>query len=462
MKIKNLNIKQVLTLQYLLSVSLLFIFFSVCIYFFSELYLEKRFYKRLQDRAIISSTLYFDFPDANQELLKITDLTDKEALSNEAIGIYEPNRNLFLFSSDVNQESFQKKFIKDLDKSTNVNYLSKDGFKMTALFIPDKGSEYWVMVSANDKSAERALADLKNILIVMSLVAILLIGLLAWYFSNNALDPINLIIYQLKEIFPKNLEKRLIHKNYKDELGILTNTLNQLLERAENSMKNQKMFVANISHELKNPLTKIFTQIELMEMKYSQFPEVYENTISLKKDTLSLIQLNSSILELASSFSDQIGLKMSLYRIDEILFESISSLKKWRPEYQIIIKSMELPDNESQFYIKGNYDSLLLVFKNLIDNACKFSNNETCEVSVFEEKTDIIVLIVNQGLKIPKEEIANIFQAFYRINATSAGKSGHGVGLAIVKSILDIHNFSINAYTTENGNCFEVRLKKSS
>ena len=155
------NIRQKLTLQFLLLVGILFLFLSVSLYFFSDLYLEKRFFKRLQDRAVTTSTLFFDLQTTNKTLMKIVDGTDKEYLSEEVVSIYEKQRDIFLFTTNLKKEEFHRFFINELDYTNNVNYLSLLGNKMTALHISDKENDYWVLVSAKDKTGNQALKDLK-------------------------------------------------------------------------------------------------------------------------------------------------------------------------------------------------------------------------------------------------------------------------------------------------------------
>jgi len=458
--IKNLNldIKQKLTLQFVLLVSILFLFFCISIYFFSDLYLEKRFFKRLQDRAITTSTLFFDLQTASSDLQKIVDETENDYLEGEVISIFESQRDLFLFTTNIGKEEFHRYFLQKLDKTNNVNYLSHLGNKMTALHIPDAENDYWILVSAIDKTGIEALQDLKNILTILSLVAILLIGLMGRYFSTKALSPISGMIFQLNSIFPKNLNQRIIHKNPEDEIGELTNTINKLLDRVETSVFTQKMFVANISHEIKNPLTKIFTQIELLEMQYKNDEALHKKITSLRDDTLKLNQLTAGILQLAGFISDQAALPMQPIRVDELLWDAISEIKKWNSDLNITVDNLVIPEDETALMTNGNFDALKVVFKNLLDNACKFSEDQSAQVQIYFDPKHIRITISNFGKLIPSEEIPNLFQPFFRVNATAKGKEGHGVGLAIVHRIVEMHQGQIKAFTHPKGNTFELTL----
>jgi signal transduction histidine kinase len=433
-------------------------FFSVSIYFFSKLYLEKRFYKKLQDRALTTSSLFFDFQANNIEIQKIVENTEREYLNEEVISIIDIKRNLFVFSNNFKKEEFHRLLMLRIDINSTVGNANLGAYKMAYLKIKDNSGEYWVMVSAVDKIGEEALADLKNILIIMSLVALLFIGFLGWYLANKALAPISDIIQQLDQIFPKNISKRIIHTNFGDEIGQMAETINKLLQRAENAVFTQKMFVANISHELKNPLTKIFTQIELLEMKYKNFPEFHEQIVSLREDTLKLNHLTHSLLQLANIFSDENALPLTEIRLDEVVFDAVSEFKKWNPGKNIEIDLDNFPEEEKYLIINGNEEAMKVVFKNLIDNACKFSSNQTCFLNISAIKKEVRIEIKNEGIPIPKKETTQIFQPFYRSDATAKGKTGHGVGLAIVKQIVELHQGKIVVLPLPNGNLFQVTL----
>ena len=239
----------------------------------------------------------------------------------------------------------------------------------------------------------------------------------------------------------------------------MANTINKLLQRAESAVFTQKMFVANISHELKNPLTKIFTQIELLEMKYKDSPEFHDQIVSLREDTLKLNHLTHSLLQLANIFSDDNALPLTEIRLDEVVFDAVAEFKKWNPAKNIHINLENFPEDEKQLFINGNAEALKVVFKNLLDNACKFSTNQEAFLTISLLQKHIIVSIQNEGIPIPLDEISQIFQPFYRSDSTARGKTGHGVGLAIAKQIVELHQGKLSAIPFETGNIFEVKIK---
>ncbi len=446
----TLNIRQRLTLQFLLLVSVLFLLFSVSIYLFSKLYLNNRFYNGLQERAIITASLKIALSADQKAIQDLVRNSDERMLTEEMISIYDPQRNMFVFTTDILKEGFHRSFLNPADTSKNVNNISRNKSKICVLKI----KKYWVIISAKDVYEREALGNLRDILVILSLVALLFIAYISWFMADRALSPISKIARQLDQIFPKNLSQRIEYPFTEDEIGFITRTINKLLQRVETSVNTQRMFVANISHELKNPLTKIFTQIELLEMKYRDHPEYYSQIMSLRSDTLMLNHLTQALLELASISANDRELPKKDLRIDEILMSAVSEFKRWNPDYEILLNLDEFPENEEVLIYPANEDALKIVFKNLLDNACKFSVNQQAEVKIYAEAGQLLITIYNEGKPIPPGDITKILEPFFRSDSTAKGKKGHGVGLAIVKQILRLHRIRLTIVPSESGNTF--------
>jgi signal transduction histidine kinase len=193
-------------------------------------------------------------------------------------------------------------------------------------------------------------------------------------------------------------------------------------------------------------------------MKYKNFPEFHEQIVSLRDDTLKLNHLTHSLLQLANIFSDENALPLTEIRLDEVVFDAVSEFKKWNPGKNIEIDLENFPEDEKYLIVNGNAEAMKVVFKNLIDNACKFSSNQTGWLNISAIKNQLKIEIRNEGIPIPKNEISQIFQPFYRSDSTAKGKSGHGVGLAIVKQIVELHHGKIVVLPQHNGNLFQVTL----
>lgn len=453
----RLNIRQRLTLQFLLLVSVLFLLFSVSIYLFSKLYLNNRFYNGLQERAIITASLKIALSADQKAIQDLVRNSDERMLTEEMVSIYDPQRNMFVFTTDIMKESFHRSFLNPADTSKSVNNISRNKYKICVLKIKN----YWVVISAKDVYEREALGNLRDILVILSLVALLFIAYISWFMADRALSPISWVARQLDQIFPKNLSRRIEYPYKEDEIGFVTRTINKLLQRVETSVNTQRMFVANISHELKNPLTKIFTQIEVLEMKYKDHPEYYSQIMSLRSDTLMLNQLTQALLELASISANDKELPKKELRIDEILMSAVSEFKRWNPDCEILLNLEEFPENEEMLIYPVNEDALKIVFKNLLDNACKFSVDQRTDVKIHSEAGQLLITIYNEGKPIPAAEISKILEPFFRSDSTAKGKKGHGVGLAIVKQILSLHRIRLTIVPSASGNAFVLSFSRN-
>ena len=145
-------------------------------------------------------------------------------------------------------------------------------------------------------------------------------------------------------------------------------------------------------------------------------------------------------------------------RIDETIFNAIQIIKAKYPGRKII-PQIDYPENEHELLINGNYGMLVIVFSNLIDNACKFSK-DVVNIIVSIDDRFINVIISDKGMGIPRDELDKIYQPFQRAsNVKFIG--GFGIGLSLVARILELHNTKSKIYSTINeGTRFELRFEK--
>jgi len=451
-----MNIRLRLTFQFIALVTAIMILFSVGVYFFSKLYLEKRFYKRLQNSAVTTATLLFEIQAADTTVLKLVNISDKEILHDESVSVYSQAEHKIVFSTNQGNVIVHEQVLPKVTATQASSYLEAGAYQIFGMSVQFKGVNYWIVVSAVDEAGKEALSDLRKILMIMTLVAILLVGLSGWIFADKALAPMSAITRQVNSIFPKNIGKRVEHPDREDEIGLLVDTFNRLLDRVEQTLLTQKIFIANVSHELKNPLTKIFSQLEITLLQ-PRSVEVYQKlSSSLKDDTRTLTQLTNTLLDLPNTVVDAKAIAKASVRMDELLWDAKSQVQKWHEDYQINISFNDFPEEEDALVINGNEAALKVVLMNLMDNACKFSENKTVKVDFSTVDYWIKLSFFNDGPAIPAKDLPNIFEPFYRSNATAQSVKGHGVGLTIVHRITQLHNGQIEVESSSVGTTFRV------
>jgi two-component system heavy metal sensor histidine kinase CusS len=262
-------------------------------------------------------------------------------------------------------------------------------------------------------------------------------------------------------IFPRNRDERLVIEKENDEISRLSTTINRLLDRVAESFRLQRMFVANVSHELKNPLTQISSQLEVSLLNQRE-PEAYQRTIrSVLEDVNELSTLTHELLQLSQvNQDDAAGLLTDQVRMDEIVWDIRDEVSAISPSYRIKVTFGALPDDSDQLTIQGNKTLLATALKNLTENACKFSNDGCAIIQVNFDLDRVEISVQNTGEPIPAQDIPYIFEPFYRSHQT-ADVRGYGVGLSLVERIIRLHQGQIKV-TSVNGKptVFKIELPR--
>ncbi len=449
-----MNIKTRLSFQFTLIIVLILLFFAGLVYYFSYSSQLARYREDLLNSAKNTSILLIDVVEVDSTLLKkiqrTTILLDDEeiVITNKASKI--------IYSNNV--EYLSDKLIKQYSQNDDITYFSlaeKDGLFYKHHF---KDQYYNVFVMATDNTRIKNLSDLKKILIWSVLFSIWLSTMLSYLFSKNAIRPISKIIKSVRNINSSKLSDRLKEGKGNDEIVQLSRTFNEMLANLEIAFNNQKDFVTNASHELRTPLSVMILQSDYLLSKERSSDEYKQYISMLLSDLKKLNTLLNSLLELAQITHNN-KIQLDSIRIDEIVYDAIQQVKIKYPARKIISR-IQYPDNENELLINGNAGLLNIVFKNLIENACKFSNDDVnVEFQIIEEH--IKITISDQGIGIPPEELQRIYTPFGRASNVKF-KSGFGIGLSIVSKILALHEVLIATDSQVNeGTRFILLFKKN-
>ncbi len=328
------------------------------------------------------------------------------------------------------------------------------------VFKNDAGNPFVIVV---ESFFDRVyMANLTQILSFVFLVSISIVALGGWIFARQALAPVSRIMNQVDALLPTDMSQRLKPNNQYDELSRLVITFNKLLDRIQQVFKVQKMFVSNVSHELKNPLNIIISQAEIALDK-ERSPEEYRATLeSILVDVKELNETGDRLMQLARISAEESNISFKPLRIDEVIWEVKEQLLFNHPDYKINFEVGNLPEEEEDLFVQGNEHLIKTALVNLMDNGCKFSMDKKVRVKLtFSKEAETIVEVSDNGPGIPEEELAMIFNAFYRSARTSSVR-GSGIGLSLVESILKLHgvHLAIRSKVGE-GTSFVLKFPKS-
>lgn len=431
-----MQIRTRLTLQFTILVSTIVLMAFMSIYYFTAQFSEREFYRRLKEKAITSAILLIKVEGVDSALLQVIDRAKRDNLYKESIRIYDYENKEIYFTGDTTKFLSPESF--DNVRRYGEQRIEKNNFDVIGVLFRDKGFDYVVVAAALDINGEARLEDLQTLLTVAFLILTAVVFISGWIYSGRALRPLKRIMDEVKRISPQNLDQRLKESPYEDEMGKLILIFNELLGRIAKAFQLQKMFVSNVSHELKNPLTNITSQLEVTLLKDRSTEEYRETIESVLEDIRGLNQLSNSLLELARLTREQDSFTMTRVRLDEVIWDVRDFVSTIDPAYRIEVGIHEMPEDENKLTVLGNPYLLKIAFQNIVENACKFAPDKSARITLTLVKDELVVEVSDQGPGIEKKDLNNVFEPFFRTDATSKIK-GYGIGLPLSHRILSIH-----------------------
>lgn len=444
-----MQIRSRLTYQFTYLVSAILFVSYLIIYVFTQQNYKDKFYSRLRQKANTAAELLVNVNQVDSKLLRIIDRANRDILYRENIMAYDTCYERIYRSNDTINFHIDVNRVKEVLKRKEVRFGVEDLEILGTVFVTPEG-RIVVFAGAVDQYSADNEKDLKNILIALFLLFVFIVVISGWFFAGRAVNPISEVIKQVDLLSPKRLEQRLETSTSEDEIGKMVATINRLLERIENAFKLQKTFIANVSHELKNPLTKISSQLEVSLLNERKTDEYKQTIASVLEDTQDLAAITESLLELNKISISDYQASFQTIRVDEILWESRSLTLKLNSAYKVQIDTQFMPDDEELLHMKGDEKLVLTAIKNLLENACKFSTHKTAHACILTEGNWIIIKVKNEGKGIPEADIPYIFQPFFRAENTASSK-GYGIGLSLVERIVLLHNGQISVQSEING-----------
>lgn len=443
-----MKIRTRLTLNFTIIVAIILLALTTGIYYFSSLYVKDNFYTRLSNKALSQVKLFVDSEKIDNNLLRFIDSTTVSMLSDSRVFIYNDSNQLIYTNRNSLADSGNAKLIEKINQNGKIFFKNNNEY-LVGFIHNNNNKKYIIIATAIDLDGPGELKDLRNILVVGLLLSLVLVIIAGIVNSIQSLNPISNIIRQVNKINASRLSKRVKVENENDEIGVMANTFNSMLDRIEKSFKTERDFVSNASHELRTPLTTVNGEIEVALLKERTVEEYKATLHSIYCEIKDLTIIINGLLQLAESNIEETNLEISNLRIDDLIYQTKDDLLKQHPSYLINIEFEDLPDDEKQITVQGNAYLLKILFKNLVDNACKFSENKKASIKINFNHTHVIITFEDNGIGIPENEIKNIFNPLYRAENAKQMK-GHGIGLSIVHKIILLHKGSITIQSQLN------------
>src|ERR1043165_8327331 len=403
-----MKIQPKLTIYFAILVVALIIIRSLITYAAIYNYNEKEFYNRLHEKALTTASLLLKVNQVDSALLKIIDRSQYDLLEDENISIYDSTYKELYTNNDTVYFQTSKALFDEIKEKKYLRY-SQGPYKIIGIYYTDAQTSAIITAGAIDEDGAALLQKVRNILLLTLLGSVLVTLIMGWFFVGKVLQPISAIIKKVSTLSPVEHSERLPPLVNKDEIFDLVNTFNGLFDKLEDSFNLQKSFTSNASHELFNPLAKMKSQIEVSLIQNRE-GESYRNTMySVLEDLNELIKLLHDLLDFSKMQSNYVLLRDPV-RIDELLFEVRDQLLAQNPSFKIHIEFVNPPQSGEQFVFGGNKKLLETAIKNIIQNACKFSPDQSASVNLSIKGKSIFLAVADKGPGIPADEIPFIFE----------------------------------------------------
>ena len=282
---------------------------------------------------------------------------------------------------------------------------------------------------------------LKNILLISYPLILILLFLIARFFAGKSIKPVSTIIDTSSQITKDNLKTRIPLPVNKDELYVLSQNINNLLDRVENAIEREKQFTSDASHELRTPLAVIKGTMEVLIRKPRDQKEYEEKINFCITEVDRLNHMVDQLLLLARFENQKQNIKNETIYLNAIILDNLTRFSS-----KIENKKLKVNTEFSEdFYIQSDNYLVSIVISNLISNAIKYSNkNGEININLVNNNNQISFSIADKGIGISPVDIDKIFNSFYRSDVTNHAEiKGTGLGLSIVKRLCDLLKLEI-------------------
>lgn len=334
------------------------------------------------------------------------------------------NLNLILFSNDRTNELID-------------TYLNKTPIRQiqVPLYDNEKVIGHLIVAMSLD-DAVMVLSNLRNSLAIAFPLILISLFLIARFIVGRSIKPIKTIIATSNQISRENLSTRIDLPQNKDELFLLSTTINDLLDRIENAVEREKQFTSDASHELRTPLAVIKGTLEVLVRKPRNQAE-YEEKINYSiKEVDRLNQLVDELLLLARFENQKQTVKREPVFLNAIILDVLARFSQKINTKNINIETSFAAD----FTIDSDNYLISIIISNLVSNALKYSKqNGKISITLAKEHNQITCTIQDHGIGISAEELNKIENRFYRSQSVlQTNIKGTGLGLSIVKRLTNL------------------------
>jgi two-component system, OmpR family, sensor kinase len=457
-----------LTLWYVSILAFVLVVFSVVVYELLSRSLNERVDDGLRSVvAVATVSLTHDTEEgqtrqgaAQSTLAELFNQQQVMAIFDESGTLLARNEHVTFYPGMPDPGSFSDQ---DVHFYTESEKTSGDHYRVALrrVLIPPANTPYLIVVSQSLRALEQELETLREILIYVVPVALLMAGVGGWFLARKSLAPVVAMSERARLMGAGDFNEKLPVANPRDELGQLATTFNELLGRLSAAFSQQRMFMADASHEMRTPLSVIhITAGVTLEQPHRDEMEYRESIKTMDEQTQRLTRIVEDMFTLARADSGRYPLHKSRFYIDELIDETARAASVLASGREVTVGVINSPD--STFF--GDEDLLRRMILNLLDNAIKHSRPAgSVRLRLTRHDQEYNIEVSDTGTGIPPESQPSIFERFYRADKARSRSDAHGggagLGLSISRWVAEAHGGSLRlAHSDNTGTTFVATL----
>ncbi|MBI1765832.1 MAG: heavy metal sensor histidine kinase [Acidobacteria bacterium] len=321
------------------------------------------------------------------------------------------------------------------------------------------GADFYVRLGYSLAALQQARKRLLLIFGIVIPLALLLSGAGGLVLANQALRPVDSLTKAAEQIGAGDLTERVPVPEKMDELGRLASTFNHMIARLQAAFERQKQFTSDASHELRTPLAVMRGELEIT-LRRERSPEEYQRTLgSNLEEIIRLSRLVEDLLMLARADAGRVELRCEPVNLTALCCDTADYITPLAEQREQTLVCLTPPQTVT---IQADQQRIKQLLLNLLDNAIKYTDHGgTITLSLAAESDAVVIKVADTGRGIPPEDVPHVFERFFRRSAKTSDRSasGSGLGLSIVKWIVEAHGGSIEVQSRlSEGTTFTVRF----
>lgn len=451
-----MKIRERLSLQFSVLFTIILSGVLITVYTIVASHWKNNFYKQLEDRAFTVGDNYLaedNFTTAEfAEVLRNFPRT----LPHETIRIYTTDfKPMFIEEGNL---KWDKETLNQVIEKKKI-YFKKGEQHVVGIFYNDNSGNFIVMAKATNVMGLAALKQLQTVMFTSLLIALLITFYLTRYYAGYFLKPIVRINKHIQQKSVSTLFQPIATNGMpKDEFRTLTETINDLFQRLQESFDKQQAFIAHASHELKTPIASLIGNSEISLMNNRPIEEYKKVLQQIINESIEMDKMINNLLTLSQL--DSISYPLYNTKFDVFWWTMLDHFVLHQPN---LIFNLTIHNKKElqQLFIKGNATLLELAVSNILLNAAKFSNNQLIDITLSTDNTYILITVKDNGIGIKKEDIDKLTVPFFR-SSNAYGIDGTGLGLSLTSKIIELHKGKLTITSQMNkGTTVNVLIPKN-